>query len=204
MTTLVVASTAVVVLVGRLRASVAKERSLGEEREQLLETLRTAALTDELTGLPNRRAWEEQFRQAIAEAAQDGRELCVAMLDFDRFKAYNDRHGHRAGDELLVEAARAWSDQLRAGDLLARHGGEEFALLLRGCDELTAASLVERIREATPPVRTVSAGLATWDGRETPDELLDRADTALYYAKARGRNRAVLAAAEGSALAPAV
>ena len=183
------------VVVARLRASVARERSLGEEREQLLETLRAAALTDELTGLPNRRAWEEQFRQAMAEAAQDGRELCVAMLDFDGFKAYNDRHGHRAGDELLIKAARAWSAQLRAGDLLARHGGEEFALLIRGCDELTAATWVERIREATPPARTVSAGLAAWDGRETPDELLHRADTALYFAKSRGRDRAVLAAA---------
>ena len=165
--------------------------------------MRTAALTDELTGIPNRRAWEEQFRREVANASRDGSNLCVAMLDLDWFKDYNDRHGHRAGDELLVETARAWSGHLRAGDLLARHGGEEFALLLRSCDTLEAANLVERIREATPLARTVSAGLATWDGEETADQLLDRADSALYYAKARGRNRAVLAG-DGLALAPAV
>ena len=91
------------------------------------------------------------------------------MLDLDNFKRYNDTHGHAGGDQLLRAATAAWSTQLRASDLLARHGGEEFTLLLPECDERDALALVERLRAATPAGQTVSAGLAQWDGTEDAD-----------------------------------
>ncbi|MDQ6914247.1 MAG: GGDEF domain-containing protein [Actinomycetota bacterium] len=188
MTTLVVAVTVTSLLVRQLRRAVA-------DRERLMAQLETAALTDELTGLPNRRAWELEASREVIRARRDDSGLCVALLDLDHFKAYNDRHGHRAGDGLLQAAAVAWRDQLRGADVLARYGGEEFAVLLPGCDANNALDLVERLRAATPSPRTVSAGVAVWDGTEPPTDLLDRADAALYEAKASGRDRALLAPA---------
>ena len=116
------------------------------------------------------------------------------MLDLDRFKDYNDDHGHQAGDRLLKEAAGAWRAVLRETDLLARYGGEEFAVALPGLRRPTPpASLVERLRAVTPGGESCSAGLACWDGSETADDLLGRADAALYEAKQSGRDRTVVA-----------
>ncbi|HEV3503682.1 MAG TPA: GGDEF domain-containing protein [Actinomycetes bacterium] len=114
------------------------------------------------------------------------------MIDLDNFKAYNDRHGHQAGDLVLKEAARAWRAQVRSTDLLARYGGEEFVLLLPACALDDAVQIVERLRAVTPLV-TCSVGLACWDFQEAATELVERADQALYVAKAEGRNRHVLA-----------
>jgi diguanylate cyclase (GGDEF)-like protein len=186
MTTLVVAVTIVSGLVRHLRRAVA-------DRERLMAQLQTAALTDELTGLPNRRAWEIETAREITRARRDRSRLCVALLDLDHFKSYNDHHGHRAGDRLLSTAAVAWGEQLRGADVLARYGGEEFAVLLPGCGDADALDLVERLRAATPAPGTASAGIAAWDGTEPFADLLDRADAALYEAKASGRDRAILA-----------
>ena len=115
------------------------------------------------------------------------------MLDFDHFKAFNDTNGHPAGDRLLKEAAAAWRDQLRAGDMLARIGGEEFALMLVDCEIETATEVVERLRGNMPQGRTCSAGLAVRTDGESAESIITRADRALYRAKADGRNRVALA-----------
>jgi diguanylate cyclase (GGDEF)-like protein len=146
------------------------------------------ARTDSLTGVANRRAWDEELPRELARAARSGRPLCLALLDLDHFKAYNDEHGHQAGDRLLKEATVAWGAKLRKTDLLARYGGEEFALLLPDCRLESAMEIAERLRTAQPE-GTCSIGVAAWDGRERADELITRADRALYAAKAGGRNR---------------
>jgi diguanylate cyclase (GGDEF)-like protein len=162
------------------------------ERVELLSRLESIARTDDLTGLPNRRAWEEQLPREVSRAKRSGQPLCVAMVDLDHFKVFNDDRGHQAGDRLLKEAAAEWTDELRGTDLLARYGGEEFALALPACPPDEALAVVERLRDATPEDQTCSAGIAHWDGEETAGALLGRADAALYEAKRTGRDRSVV------------
>ena len=158
-------------------------------REGAIEGFAVLARTDPLTGLANRRAWTELLRREIARARRDGSSFSVALVDLDRFKGFNDRHGHAAGDRLLKEAAARWSGQIREMDLIARHGGEEFALLLPGAAGEDAVTVIERIRRNTPSSITASGGIAEWDGQEEGDELLARADAALYRAKRGGRDQ---------------
>jgi diguanylate cyclase (GGDEF)-like protein len=146
------------------------------------------ARTDSLTGVANRRAWDEELPRELARSARSGQPLCLALLDLDHFKLYNDRHGHQAGDRLLKAAAAAWEAKLRKTDLLARYGGEEFSLLLPDCNLDNGMEIAERLRPAQPE-GTCSIGVAAWDGRESADELIGRADRALYAAKAGGRDR---------------
>jgi diguanylate cyclase (GGDEF)-like protein len=160
-----------------------------DHRYALMRRLETAALTDQLTGLPNRRAWEETLDRELARAARDGHPVCVAVLDLDELKRYNDQRGHLAGDLLLTHAAEAWRAQLRGGDVLARYGGDEFAALIPGHPLETALAVIERLRRATPDGCGCSAGVAVWDGTESAIELFGRADAALYVAKGSGRNR---------------
>jgi diguanylate cyclase (GGDEF)-like protein len=115
------------------------------------------------------------------------------MLDLDHFKDYNDERGHQAGDRLLKQSAAAWATELRASDTLARYGGEEFTVALPGCTITNAKALVERLREVMPGGQTVSAGVACWNGRESAEELVGRADAALYQAKRNGRDQLVTA-----------
>lgn len=178
-----------------LGALLAAEALITLNRLELLGRLAAMARTDELTGLPNRRAWEEQTPRELARARRDETPLCIALLDLDHFKAYNDERGHQAGDRLLKQAASAWRRELRSTDLLSRYGGEEFALMLPGCDAEQALATVERIRESTPEGQACSAGVACWDGIESAFELFGRADAALYEAKRGGRDRAVWASA---------
>ncbi|MFI7602273.1 diguanylate cyclase [Actinoplanes sp. NPDC049681] len=151
--------------------------------------LRRAARQDPLTGLPNRRAWDEALPAAMRRAARDGTALALAILDLDHFKRFNDTHGHQAGDRLLREAAATWAAHLRTVDLVARYGGEEFVVLLPGATLAEAAQSLDRLRTVCPMGSTFSAGVATWDGTEDGDELVARADRALYRAKQAGRNR---------------
>ena len=167
-------------------------------RAELLGRMERIARTDELTGLANRRSWEEELPREIARGWRGGTSLCVAMLDLDRFKRYNDGHGHQAGDRLLKEAAGAWQSMLRPYDLLARYGGEEFGVILPGCGAADALGIVERLRAATPHGVTCSAGVAEWDGEEHAEALVGRADAALYEAKHGGRDRAVVARFTGA------
>jgi diguanylate cyclase (GGDEF)-like protein/PAS domain S-box-containing protein len=163
------------------------------EREDLLGKVREMATHDSLTGLPNRRVLEEQLPREMARARRSGSSLCLGLIDIDHFKAYNDTHGHLAGDEVLRECAKAWDDALRGEDTIVRFGGEEFLVLLPDTDPEEAAEVVERLREQTPMEQTCSAGLASWDFVESADDLLGRADAALYLAKAGGRDQLALA-----------
>jgi diguanylate cyclase (GGDEF)-like protein len=186
-------------LVGEVRsqATAARDREarmagLTADREEMLVRLRALAATDALTGAGNRRAWDGWVATALERARAGGGPLVVAMLDLDRFKAYNDAFGHGRGDDLLVAAVRAWQSVLRPSDKLARLGGEEFAVLLADCPVADARDVVERLRAATPEGQTCSAGLAQYDGAQSADELVRCADAALYEAKLTGRNRSHL------------
>jgi diguanylate cyclase (GGDEF)-like protein len=171
----------------------AAEAGAAIERADLVAQLDGLARTDPLTGLPNRRSWDQQLNDAVDASVDRARDrFCIAILDLDHFKLYNDRHGHPAGDVLLQSAATVWRAQLRAGDVIARYGGEEFAVLLPSCSIQEATQVLERLRAATPTV-TCSGGLAEHVPGESPDELTRRADQALYHAKAVGRDRLVAA-----------
>jgi diguanylate cyclase (GGDEF)-like protein len=161
------------------------------QRERLQAQLGTMARTDALTGLPNRRAWDEALDTELARADRSGSPVCIALLDLDRFKEFNDLNGHPAGDTHLKEAASLWRSRLRSADLIARHGGEEFAVLLTGSELDQGQHVVETLRACVPREETVSAGLAQWDGAESGAELFARADRALYEAKRLGRDRTV-------------
>jgi diguanylate cyclase (GGDEF)-like protein len=152
----------------------------------------TLSETDPLTGLPNRRAWDAALGAAAPDVTGTN-PACVAMIDLDDFKVYNDTHGHQAGDALLKSAAAAWRGLLRPPDVIARYGGEEFALLLPACPSDTALRIAQRLRLAVPAGQTASIGIARWDASEDGMNVLMRADAALYEAKASGRNRVVLA-----------
>ena len=172
---------------------ISERERVSKEREELLRRVEAMARTDALTGLPNRRAWDEELRRELARAARSGESLCVVLLDLDHFKRFNDEHGHQAGDALLREAAIAWRMRIRVTDLIARYGGEEFAILLPHCPPDEALAILERLRAATREGQTCSAGVAYWDGSESSEELVGRADTALYEAKRSGRDRVVTA-----------
>ncbi|HET8566765.1 MAG TPA: diguanylate cyclase [Solirubrobacterales bacterium] len=159
------------------------------EREKLLDEVQEMALRDPLTGLPNRRALSELLPRELARTRRTRSPLCVAIVDIDRFKTYNDTHGHLAGDEVLRESAIAWDSALRAEDTIVRFGGEEFLVLLPDTTIEQACEVVERLRATTPRGQTCSGGLACWDFVESGDDLLGRADKALYLAKAGGRDQ---------------
>jgi diguanylate cyclase (GGDEF)-like protein len=153
--------------------------------------LQALAGTDPLTGAANRRAWDEELVGSMVRARRNGRPVSLVLLDLDEFKEYNDRNGHQAGDILLKEAASAWQNILRASDILARIGGDEFGILLPGCHLEMAASIAERLRCAYPSAKC-SVGVAVWDGSEDKEMLVARTDAALYEAKQRGRGRMVV------------
>jgi diguanylate cyclase (GGDEF)-like protein len=171
----------------------AAEAAFMIERADLTARLERLARTDELTGLANRRTANEELERFLARAARDREPLSVAMLDIDHFKRYNDGHGHAGGDRLLQAAAAAWTAAMRGGDHIARFGGEEFLVLFPRCAAEHASAAADRLREAMPSGATCSVGVAEWDGSETAQQLLARADVALYAAKAAGRDRTVVA-----------
>ena len=178
-------------------------------------TLREAeAITDPLTGLHNRRYFDERLREECLRSARSGQAMSVAMIDVDRFKAVNDTFGHPAGDQLLVLVADALRCATRNGDVLARYGGEEFALFAPGLAGRELLPYCERLRAAVSAVRvtigagdplavTVSIG-ATDRQDEDAGALLAWADALLFKAKDAGRNRVVVdTAASGPSAAPA-
>jgi diguanylate cyclase (GGDEF)-like protein len=167
---------------------IARLRAVSAEREELLQRFRLLAVTDPLTDLANRRAWDGEIERTLAAVGARGGSVCVAVLDLDHFKRLNDAHGHQHGDSVLRGVADAWRAELRPRDVLARIGGEEFALLLE-CPLEDALAIVERVRRATANGVTCSAGVAAWDGAESGEALLARADMMLYRAKAAGRDR---------------
>lgn len=183
----------------RLGGFVARYVAAGDPEGRQLADLALASRRDALTGLPNRRAFEEDLAREASRAARAGTPLAVVVLDVDRFKAVNDTHGHAAGDAVLRAVAARAAGAIRAGDLLARVGGEEFGILLPAADLARAVDAAERIRTtlAALPVEaagialaiTASFGCAALARGETPEALVARADARLYEAKGAGRNR---------------
>lgn len=166
---------------------------------RVLQHLRAQAQTDPLTGTANRRGLMQQLEDLHARAHQGGRGYAVMMVDIDHFKAINDQHGHAEGDSVLIRVAQNLRDGLRAGDVVARWGGEEFCVLLPGIGVAEAQDLAERMTTqiaAFGKTRvTVSIGVAEVHLlSEQPEGVIRRADAALYSAKQAGRNRVVAAA----------
>jgi diguanylate cyclase (GGDEF)-like protein len=167
---------------------------------QAREALRELAIRDSLTGLWNRRMILDQLGSELSRARREGKPLAVAIADLDHFKRVNDSFGHSTGDAVLREAAKRMRSAVRDCDFIGRYGGEEFLLVLPGCDGTSGRLVAERVRSrvAAEPVQTdeapipttVSLGLAFSAAAEAkPDALIDAADDALYRAKAEGRNR---------------
>jgi diguanylate cyclase (GGDEF)-like protein len=174
-------------------------------KDALMTELRRTATTDELTDLANRRHFFARLAEELARAGRQGAPLAVAILDIDHFKQVNDRHGHAAGDAVLRETAKRLRKATRAGELVGRIGGEEFAILLPGAKPDQAWRLCDRLREvqSESPIplptggevrSTLSGGVAVAANGETIERLMARADRALYLAKSRGRDQVKLAA----------
>ncbi|MFC6006944.1 diguanylate cyclase [Angustibacter luteus] len=175
--------------IASLVATLAAETGAALTGAMLRQQLQALATTDPLTGLVNRRGWYERLDALTARVRRTGESLTLAVADLDHFKKYNDTHGHDAGDELLREFAERTTSSLREIDLVARWGGEEFAIALPGSNSDEARIALDRLRRNVPGGQTCSFGLATWDGVEPLAGCLARADEALYRAKVSGRNR---------------
>jgi diguanylate cyclase len=189
--------------VTRERAQEAEARMAQLERE--LDESSRLMRHDQLTGAMNRRGLEETFDKEASRARRHGKPLTVALLDLDNFKRINDSFGHRTGDEALVYLADVARNNLRPQDTLARHGGEEFILLYPETElDQAHIALVRLQRELTRTLFlfedkklliTFSAGVTGWNPGETLDQVLARADAAMYEAKETGKNKVVVAAA---------
>lgn len=177
-------------------------RRLSDQREELaraLVQLQAIATRDELTGLPNRRQMQALMDQELLRSQRQGYSFCIALLDLDHFKHVNDAHGHAGGDAVLRAFAHTAQATLRATDVLARWGGEEFLALLPDTATPPAIAGMERLREQVAALRvefggasiavTVSIGLTSHHPGDTLEQTLERADALLYQAKSGGRNR---------------
>ena len=165
------------------------------------EALREQATRDSLTRIWNRRSIFDILCRELSRSQREGKPVGVVMVDLDHFKSINDNYGHFAGDAVLCEAARRMQNEIRQYDAIGRYGGEEFLILLYGCDEATSLTQAERLRKQLAAVQmdlqdtrltiTASFGVTTAlpNQPSTPEELIHKADEALYLAKRRGRNR---------------
>jgi two-component system, cell cycle response regulator len=182
----------------------AQLRQIAAELAVANRRLANVALTDLLTGLPNRRSAMDQLDQAWSAASRSGLPLSVMVVDIDHFKQINDTRGHLAGDHVLSELSRAVTPAIRTEDIFARYGGEEFVILSRTTPRAACRVVAERVRktieqhpfvfEGTRIPVTVSLGIGSLPdpGITTPEALLGMADKALYDAKRGGRNRVVV------------
>ncbi len=178
------------------------------------ERLKRVGLTDSLTGVNNRRFFDQRLGEEVARAQRSGEPLACLFLDIDHFKCINDQHGHRVGDRVLSEVAGLIREQLRSTDVLGRYGGEEFSALLVNARKEKALEIAERIRGVIEARRfegedggclsvTISIGVSSLQAGDEntgniAEELVDRADQALYLAKNAGRNRVVPAPQEAA------
>lgn len=193
-------------LLARVRTQIKRQRYAVELRQSVTNTL-ALAVTDELTGLYNRRYFDRHLSLMLDKAQQQDRDMAVMLIDMDFFKLVNDTHGHDTGDSVLREFADRLRRNIRGVDLACRFGGEEFVVLMPDTDWRQAQSVAERVRQAVaekgfggsasrPLALTVSVGLALNEAEtDTPEVMLKRADVALYRAKREGRNRVVFDAA---------
>lgn len=176
-----------------------KLREMTELLSARSQTLEHAALTDGLTGMHNRRYFDDALREYLDEFRRIERPVGLMILDLDHFKMVNDTYGHDTGDEVLKAVAGCLKEMTRYHDIVARLGGEEFAIVTPNMEMEALYKLAERIRRAIAalPIMhgnvrlkvTTSVGLAVWDRRETMEEFFRRADSQLYHAKRQGRDR---------------
>jgi two-component system cell cycle response regulator len=193
-------------LLARVRTQIRRHRYAAELRQSVTNTL-ALAVTDELTGLYNRRYFERHLSLMLERARDQDRDMALMLIDMDFFKAVNDNHGHDIGDAVLREFSLRLRRNIRGVDLACRFGGEEFVVLMPDTDYQQAQNVAERVRTAVaergfdtaigrPLPVTVSVGVALNEtASDTPEMLLKRADVALYRAKREGRNRVVFDAA---------
>lgn len=167
------------------------------EMRRLVGELETVSTTDGLTGLRNRRAFDEKLQDEQQRNARSQQPVSLLLLDIDHFKSYNDRFGHQAGDDALGEVARILQHTVRSYDMAARYGGEEFGVILPNTDKAGALEMAERLRRAVERTEwlkrqiTISIGVATLSYGQSVPALIEEADRALYSAKELGRNRVV-------------
>lgn len=182
----------------RLKDSAGEIQSLKED----VESLRHEAMTDALTGVANRKLFDEEIRMSAAEAMDTETPLSLLMVDIDYFKKFNDNHGHQVGDQVLRFVAKLLKSCVRSEDLTARYGGEEFSIILRNTDLVNGAKVGQHVRNTISKKTilnrttgeslgtiTVSIGAAQYIVGESIESWIERADQALYLAKENGRNR---------------
>lgn len=183
-----------------------KSMQLMDELKRDLEYVRREAMTDGLTGLANRKAFDGEMGRAMVDAEQQKRVFTLLMVDIDHFKNFNDNFGHQVGDQVLRLVARTLKDGLKGRDFAARYGGEEFAIILPETDLASGVAVGNSLRKAiatkdvinrnTGEVMgriTMSVGVAEYAGDATMEDLIERADSALYTAKHNGRNQVAAA-----------
>ena len=203
-----------------IKAETQKMMSYNEELEQRLdqssmmmgelkrdmERIRRQAVTDGLTGLANRKAFDENISRLSREAKRDGKGFSLIMIDIDHFKAFNDKYGHQVGDQVLRLVAMTLINEVKGQDMAARYGGEEFAIILPDTNIDAAQAVAENLRMAVEKKEvmnrttgenlgqiTVSLGVAQFYEGENSEEVIRRADVALYNSKEKGRNKVVVA-----------
>ena len=170
-----------------------------EELRQLTKNLEALSLTDSLTNLPNRRAFDQRMAIEWQRTLRYGSPLSVMLLDIDHFKRFNDDFGHQTGDDVLAKVAELIAEAVRTTDFASRYGGEEFVVILPSSDVADALPIAERVCEQIAQYKwdkrqvTVSIGVAHYHGQASIQELIEQADQALYRAKDEGRNRVVSA-----------
>jgi diguanylate cyclase (GGDEF)-like protein len=184
-------------------ASVVRQLAAAFKSARLHAQVVELSLTDSLTGLRNRRYFELFLQAEVTRSQRYGRDLSVIMIDLDHFKKYNDTFGHPAGDEALQRVAEGIRTGARRGlDIVARYGGEEFIVILPETSQKSAFVVAEKIRNSITGLKnvksriTVSIGVAAVQGECNAEELIGRADRALYQAKHRGRNQVCISEGE--------
>lgn len=179
----------------------AMEQETGELRTRVTHA-RSQAVLDALTGVPNRLAYKERLEQEYARWRRYQSPLTLLVWDVDRFKYINDNYGHKSGDKALITIAHLLRDQIRETDFLARYGGEEFVMLMPATQLTDAQAVAEKLRasvetcnfhfrETTVPI-TISCGIAEFSANDAPENVFERADTAMYRAKKAGGNRCLM------------
>ena len=192
----------------RLHGELDKSARVIRDLQRDLEIVRREAMTDGLTGLANRKSFDQEIKRMMNDAKQNGTPFTLMMVDIDHFKSFNDNYGHQVGDQVLRLVGRTLIDGIKGRDFAARYGGEEFAIILPESNIMAGMAVGNSLRKAVAQKDvmnrstgeklgriTMSVGVAEFVAGETPEEMIERADSALYTAKHNGRNQVAAAPA---------